>query len=233
MNRTALTVILALLSIVLLVPITYAQPILQRGGETAPGLGAQKDTQLTLIECIRGIPSAGVPAGSCSAEHIFILANNIIRWVVGVAGALALFMYVMGGLWMIFSAGSASRISRGKDILIGTTIALVFILTSWLIVSFVLQGLGTTEEFTIATLQCNESGDCTGGKICHNKQCVDRCYVEKTLTEKDPNKQWSCKAPESCGTATNYFPLASVADCENAPNCAPGLCANSAQVCCF
>lgn len=227
MKRTVFT--LAALSFLTLLFVTHgvhAQPIFQRSGDTAPGLGKWQNEKLTLMQCIAGDPSRSIPAGSCSTEHFFILANNIIRWIVGIVGALALFMYVIGGLWMIFSAGSSTRIGRGKDILIGTTIALVFTLTSWLIISFVLQGLGVTSDYTIAPAQCNATGDCPTGKICDNKVCVDRCFVEKAKTETDPSKQWGCKEPTSCA-------MQSVSDCQVAQNCVPNLCSDATTVCCY
>jgi hypothetical protein len=211
--------------------VAYAQPIFERSGDKATGLGTTE--KLTLMECIAGDPARKIPAGSCGAEHLFILSNNIIRWVVGVAGALALFMYIMGGLWMIFSAGSSTRISRGKDILIGTTIALVFILTSWLIVNLVLKGLGVSSEYNITASQCNSNGDCPNGQICYEKQCREQCYVKIQTQEKDPNIQWSCKPPTDCGSIAPFQPLASVADCPNASNCVPGLCSDPATVCCY
>ncbi len=55
------------------------------------------------------------PPGSCTAGDLFLLADNLIQWMVGVSGALALFMFIWGGIWMIFSGGNSSRVERNSD----------------------------------------------------------------------------------------------------------------------
>jgi hypothetical protein len=82
-----------------------------------------------------------VAPGSCSIDSIFALANNLITWMAAVSGAVALLMFIIGGVWMIFSGGNSSRIERGKDILIGTSISLIFILGGWILVNFILTSL--------------------------------------------------------------------------------------------
>src|SRR3989344_3280022 len=146
------------------------------GGATAKSLGTS-GTDVSLIDCIQG---KSVPAGNCGVEHIFILANNIIRWMVGVSGAIALAMYVMGGMWMIFSGGCSSRIERGKDILIGTSVALIFILGSWLIISFVLQAFNAQQELQLTELTCGDDKDCPQFMGCDRvaNRCTSLCEIK-------------------------------------------------------
>ena len=213
----ALTLSLALVAVSPLA--AQDRPILQGGVGTARGLGT-KARDISLTECLVN--------GNCGAEHIFILANNIIRWMVGVSGALALFMYVIGGIWMIFSAGNQSRVERGKDILVGTTVSLIAILGGWLIINFVLTSIGTKPEFQLSRLACKANRDCGKGQTCDNEQCIDLCTVQLARTQKD--RGWACQRPADCGI--NYI------ECSDAPDgsarCAKSLCPGEPEfVCCY
>lgn len=176
-------------------------PILQRRG-----LGA----------CLMGVSEPGkenrpqewkIPPGSCTVEQILTFASSIMDWMVAVSGAVALLMFVLGGVWMIFSAGNSSRVERGKDILTGTSIALIFILGSWVLVQFALQSLGAKQEFLLTDLQCGSNGDCPTNTTCVDKRCRDQCYTQT-------QGSWQCiESPGSGG-------------------CIPNICRNAGDVCC-
>lgn len=233
MNRITFTILFTLLGIILLVPAVRAAqpPLFQLGGdERKTSLGNINPQPVTLMDCIAGNEDLGIKAGSCGVEHIFLLANNIIRWIIGVAGAVALFMYIMGGLWMIFSGGNSGRIERGKDILIGTSIALVFILTSWLIVSFVLQSLGAKDEYTLTGVTCGSDPDCTGGLVCYKNRCVERCEAIINAGDDDPLHDWACRPPEDCGITYAICQASG----NNTANCITGYCTGDQNnVCCY
>ena len=216
-----LTVLLCFFSLAAVaLPIAFAQESILQGGvdDVKKGLGVgAKD--ISFSKCIQD--------GSCGAEHIFVLANNIIRWLAGVSGAVALLMYVIGGIWMIFSAGNASRVERGKDIIIGTSVALVSILGSWVIINFVLTSLGTEQSeipITIGRLECGNT-QCLAGQTCQNNICVSRCEVERD--KQDPVHEWFCQDPGKCEVTYE--------ECEaGAINCAVGLCPGGRDnVCCY
>lgn len=218
MNRITLAIIFALLGIMLFVPaVRAANSLFELGGEEELGIGSQKTEPLTLSECII--------KGNCSVKHIFLLANNITRWILSVAGAIALFMYIIGGLWMIFSGGNSGRIERGKDILIGTTIALVVILTSWLIVSFVLKGLGTSGDYTLTAVTCGKDADCPVGQVCSKQnKCAERC--ETDIRTNDTENDWACQKPEDCGVTYDT--------CDGKQNCKIKYCSGGKDnVCCY
>lgn len=189
-------------------------PILQ-GGEPLQGLGSRGPVSLT--ECIKD--------GRCGAQHIEVLANNIIKWMVAVAGAVALLMYVIGGMWMLFSTGNQTRIERGKDIIIGTSTALIFILASWIIVSFTLSAIGTKERFQLTPAACGSQKDCRIGEQCVKNRCISLCEANKG-NESNP---WSCQAPEACGV-----PSWDVCGTGSYQNCEKNLCPGGRDtVCCY
>lgn len=70
------------------------------------------------------------------------LVNQAVKTILGVVGALALFMFVYGGILWMTSAGNTNRIERGKDTLIWATIGLFVIFTSYAILNFILSALG-------------------------------------------------------------------------------------------
>src|SRR3989344_4269901 len=200
-----------------------SQPIFEDdSGTTAKSLGT-KGTNVSLIDCIRGIKEGKdwkVPPGNCGVEHILILANNLIRWMVGVSGAIALAMYILGGMWLIFSGGNSARIERGKDILIGTSVALIFILGSWLVISFVLQAFEAQSELQLVELTCGEDKDCPQFMGCLNDSCVPLCKIQHT------DSKWGCERFDQCQTPLSSYDACGGGACEKL------LCPGAETLCC-
>lgn len=69
------------------------------------------------------------------------LINNVVKAILGIVGALALFMFVYGGMLWMTSGGNSSRIEKGKDTLIWATIGLFIIFASYAILNFILTAL--------------------------------------------------------------------------------------------
>jgi type IV secretory pathway VirB2 component (pilin) len=68
--------------------------------------------------------------------------SRIIRMLIGFVGALALLMFVYGGvMWM--TAGDSKRVDTAKEILKNSTIGLLLIFFSYSIVSVVFSLLGS------------------------------------------------------------------------------------------
>ncbi|PKM91725.1 hypothetical protein CVU82_00770 [Candidatus Falkowbacteria bacterium HGW-Falkowbacteria-1] len=68
--------------------------------------------------------------------------GNVISQVLGVVGALALIMFIYGGLTWMTAMGNEQQIKKGKDILMWATLGLVIIFSSYALVKFVLQAIG-------------------------------------------------------------------------------------------
>jgi len=77
------------------------------------------------------------------------LIGNLIKTALGVVGSIALAMFVYGGiLWMTGStsvSGGATKkdILKAKSILVWSTLGIIMILSSYIIVNFVMQAFGT------------------------------------------------------------------------------------------
>jgi len=63
------------------------------------------------------------------------LIGFIIQIMLGIMGAVALVMFVYGGFMMMSSAGNASKVAKGKEILIWAVIGMAFIIGSFMILS--------------------------------------------------------------------------------------------------
>ncbi len=67
--------------------------------------------------------------------------GNIIRSLLGLSGALALLMFVWGGLQWVTSGGDPQKITKGKNTLIWATFGLVIIFGSYTAVAAILNAL--------------------------------------------------------------------------------------------
>ena len=168
--------------------------------------------------------SSCVEDGSCKPDQIIDLVDNIVRWGAAVAGAIALFMYILGGVWMIFSAGASSRVERGKNIITGTTVSLIFILGSWLIIDFTLTALSTKNLELEATTCGGETCDPIYQFCDNGTKCVDIC-VRDHESDASIGFQWEC-TNDFCGFADRDA-------CANSPEtCELNKCPGGADIVC-
>ena len=75
------------------------------------------------------------------AESVPALVNSIVRQILGIVGALALIMFVYGGVLWMTSAGNQNRIEKGRETLIWATIGLIIIFSSYAILNFIFASL--------------------------------------------------------------------------------------------
>ncbi len=154
-------------------------------------------------------------SGNCKINDIINGFGVLLNWGVSISGAVALLMFIIGGFYMLASAGRAEWVKTGKSILVGTATALFFIFSSWLIVNFILSSLQTTAPFKLETgLQNNQAlsaqeqanefcrnradseGRACGGAnmLCHNFQCITSCFYQYA---KD-NPEYECRPISGC-----------------------------------
>ena len=105
-----------------------------------------------LVPCGLGHPA---PDNVCQLCHVFILFQNILNFFLfpppalggpptggGIVFVLATLMVAVAGMYFIFSGGSSGNISRAKEILTGTAIALLIIYGSWLLINLFFLVIG-------------------------------------------------------------------------------------------
>jgi hypothetical protein len=67
--------------------------------------------------------------------------GNVIRTFAGIAGTIALIMFVYGGIMLILSGGEAKKVADGKNILINASIGLVLIFSAYTFVSAIISAI--------------------------------------------------------------------------------------------
>lgn len=192
--------------------------------------------------------------GDCKINDIINGFGVLLNWGVSISGAIALLMFVIGGVYMLASAGRADWVKTGKSILVGTSTALFFIFSSWLIVNFILTSLQTTAPFKLETgLQNNQAltaqqqaddfcrnradseGRACGGAnmLCHNFQCVTTCYRQYS----EQNPEYECRPISGCNFDAGVA-CAQARNCHDEKHLCPGKDYYNPQatedyVCCF
>ncbi len=74
------------------------------------------------------------------------LIGRVIAAALGIVGSLALLMFIFGGFTWMTSAGSAEKVTKGKNIMVWAAIGLVIIFSSYAIVKFVIRGVTTSGQ---------------------------------------------------------------------------------------
>lgn len=69
------------------------------------------------------------------------LINRVIIAILGIVGALALLMFVWGGLLWMTSAGNADQVKKGRETLVWASIGLLIIFASYTLVTTIFKSL--------------------------------------------------------------------------------------------
>jgi hypothetical protein len=77
--------------------------------------------------------------GECQLSSFLRLANQIMRLILGIAGSLALMMFVFGGAMIVGSGGNSSRVQKGKSILTNAVLGVIIVLLAYSAVSLFLS----------------------------------------------------------------------------------------------
>ena len=80
-------------------------------------------------------PGGGQPA------DLNQMIRNVLNWVFGVIGIVAVIMIIIGGFNMMISSGDPGKVKKGKDTILYGIIGLVISLLAFAIVNFVLNGI--------------------------------------------------------------------------------------------
>lgn len=102
-----------------------------------------------LESLVSGIGCIG--DGTCQMNDFVKLALGVSKMILGISGSAALLFFVYGGVTFLISGGSQERVTKGKQIIIGSVIGLFIIFGSYTIIGFTLKAMGitnTTKWFT-------------------------------------------------------------------------------------
>ncbi len=69
------------------------------------------------------------------------LIARIIKIILGLVGAIAVALFVYGGLVWMTAGGNSDKIRKGKDVLVWAIMGLVVIFTSYIVLNFIFKSL--------------------------------------------------------------------------------------------
>lgn len=102
-------------------------------------------THAALVNCsisnTTGIIGDNKVGGGCDFTDFIQLINDIINWIIGIAGVIFTLMAVYGGFLYMTSGDNPGNKGKAKSILWNTLLGFVIILTAWLIVYTLLNFL--------------------------------------------------------------------------------------------
>ena len=76
--------------------------------------------------------------------------GTLINSIFGIVGALALVMFVYGGLMMMLSGGNQEKVKKGQNVLVWATVGIIVIFSSYIILSFIMTAVsgGSSTQMT-------------------------------------------------------------------------------------
>lgn len=114
---------------------------------SVPSLAFAKDAQEIFTDGLDDANSAAqrgsliVPSASYDVFAKTII-TNVINWILGLTGALALAALIWGGFIYVTSLGNEKRIEQAKQIIIWAIVGLAIIFLAFVIINFVAGILG-------------------------------------------------------------------------------------------
>jgi len=99
------------------------------------------------VSAFQIMPNCDLSKGSnpCDVDDFLRLALQLIQFMLGITGSLALLFFVYGGFTMLISAGNTEKVQHGKDIVTAAAIGVLVVLASWMIINFTYTALGGKE----------------------------------------------------------------------------------------
>lgn len=88
------------------------------------------------------VPCGGPGQDTCTLCYLFVLINNVFRFLVMLSVPLATLLLAWGGFTFLTSGGDEGRRREGKQIITGAVVGFAIVLLSWLIVGGVINFIG-------------------------------------------------------------------------------------------
>ncbi|QQS60372.1 hypothetical protein IPN41_00055 [Candidatus Falkowbacteria bacterium] len=163
------------------------------------------------------IEDAECSSGNCSLNTFIALGVSLSNIILGLVGALTLAMFIYGGVTLLISGGSAEKISKGKEIILGSVVGLLIVFGSFTIIKFVVDDVlnankkfdGSSPPETVTTQvtkgdKCKAEGgecvaSCTGATINSTDCSTGQVCCMPTTT--------SCELPFICSDPGSTQPL--------------------------
>ncbi len=90
------------------------------------------------------------------------LTALFINTIFGIAGSIALAMFVWGGVLWLTSRGDEKQVLKGKGVIQWTVLGMIMMFASYTIVNFLFSNIGTSSSGAISTGASGGSGSASG-----------------------------------------------------------------------
>lgn len=186
------------------------------------------------------IYEAACPGNQCSLNTFLKVGINLANIILGLVGALALLMFVYGGVVWLLSGGSSEQVTKGKEIILGSVVGILIVFGSYTIIQFVINNVlvaqpgyeftGTAPEDTKTEIKIGDKCKAAGGT------CTSTCSGSGVGYANDCATGQFCCIKTGCeAKITNGKPNQCKMTCDNeyVEMPSPALpCANSSYKCC-
>lgn len=98
-------------------------------------------TLFTLPKCIH--------VGDCQIADAVNTVLSVAEFIFGIAGSLALLMFMYGGFVWVTSAGSSDRVGKGKKIIQQAVLGLLIVFLAAALVQFALKAFDIDDQFNL------------------------------------------------------------------------------------
>ncbi len=113
--------------------------------------------------------------GSCTLNTFIALGVSLSNIILGLVGALTLAMFIYGGVILLISGGNTEKISKGKEIILGSVVGLLIVFGSYTIITFVVN------DVFVAKQKFTGSAPPDSGNAGGTKGNSDECGVSSNL----------------------------------------------------
>lgn len=112
---------------------------------------AQAQDSKFIPQCVLDAPTGNpTDEGECRSIRIYIiLMFNVVNYLFGIVGALALLFYIYGGFTMILSRGNAEQTQKGIAIISAAIIGLVVVFGAYMLVRFLGTVVGLKSSYSL------------------------------------------------------------------------------------
>lgn len=112
---------------------------------------AQAQDSKFIPQCVLDAPTGNpVDEGECRSISIYIiLMFNVVNYLFGIVGALALLFFIYGGFTMILSRGNAEQTQKGVAIISAAIIGLIVVFGAYMLVRFLGTVIGLKSSYSL------------------------------------------------------------------------------------
>ena len=92
------------------------------------------------------VPCGGPNQDPCKLCHLFVLFDNIVKFVLfDIVPPIAILMVVIGGVMFFAAVGDPAKIGKATSLLTAVAIGLVIIYGAWLLINLFFSLIGVAE----------------------------------------------------------------------------------------